>query len=79
MGITSFFDSVGSDISSGFNSLSSDASSAFGDIGTDFQGIFGGIFGTGSSGSSSSTPWLEYGLIAVGVLILVVILKKLLM
>ena len=72
MGITGFFDNIGDDVSSCFGSVTSD----FGNIG---GGLFGDLFGGGNNNDNSNSggsDMLEYGLIAVVIIIMAVMLKK---
>ena len=73
MGFDSFFDSIGDDITNGADSIGNIGSSMFGGLETDFSSIFGG----GSGSSTGKTNYLEYGLIAVAIIIIALIIKKL--
>jgi len=63
--------------------LTGDASSLFSGLSSGFSGILsglglGGLFGgAGGSGTTDWTTYLEYGGIAIGIIILAVIIKKL--
>jgi hypothetical protein len=90
-GITGAVDKVG-DIGSSavddagniFSGITGDASNLFSGLGKGFSSILGGLglgglFG-GSGDGDGTTNWstfLEYGLIAVGIIILAVLIKKL--
>ena len=66
-----------------FSGLTGDASSLFGGLGSGLSGILSGLGlggllgGSGGSGTTNWKTYLEYGGIAVGIIILAVIIKKL--
>ena len=90
MGFDSFFSGIGNDITTGVDKIGDIGSDAFNGIGGIFSGVekdagsllsafgLGDLFGGSSGGSSSWKTYLEYGLIAFGVIILAVLIKKML-
>ena len=77
MGFDSFFDGIGGDFTSGFGDIGSEFTGGFSGITKGFSGIFGGLLGGGDSPNAGGTSYTEYALIAVGLIILAVIIKKL--
>ena len=88
--MSSFFDSIGNGLTDAVDkvgdiggSIGGDLSNALGGVTSSFSGILsafglGGLFGSGGTGGNTDwSTYLEYGMIGVGIILLVVLMKKL--
>ena len=76
--IVDFFEDFGDTVKDAAGGVFGGLKDVVGNLGNTFKGLFGRILGGGGGGSDDMSTYLLYGGIAIGIIVLAVVLKKML-